>query len=128
MGKDCMDFRWSSQHSNGESARVAAHDQADGAVWVQAYPVKALYSNDGVRDRAVHDEKVAGVRATRGRVRMEQYAVNHLEKARSCDVGGVEIEVARHAPWSFACVECKGRGFEQSHVTGAEPVAFNEVA
>ena len=76
-----MDFRWSNQNSNGESARVAAHDQADGTVRVQAYPVKALYSNDGVRDRAVHDEKVAGVGSTRGRVRVEQYAVDHLKEA-----------------------------------------------
>ena len=86
---ELRDFQWSDKNSYGEPARVTAQDQADGAVWMQAYPIKALYSDHGVRKGAMYYEEVAGVWATRGRVRVEQDAVDHLEEARPRDVGTV---------------------------------------
>jgi len=87
--EDCVDFRRSNEDSNCEPARVTAQDQADGAVWMQAYPIKALYSDHGLRKGAMYYEEVAGVGATRGRVRVEQDAVDNLEEARPRDVGRV---------------------------------------
>ena len=89
MWENCVDFWWSNKNSNGEPAQVTAQDQADRAVWMQAYPIKALYSDYGVRQGAMHYEEVAGVGATCGRVRVEQDAVDHLEEARPRDVGRV---------------------------------------
>ena len=89
-----MDFRWSGKNSYGEPARVTAQDQADRAVWVQACPIKPLYSGHDVREGAMHYEEVAGVWAARRRVRVKQHAVDHLKETRPRDIVGVQVEVA----------------------------------
>ena len=132
MGGGVRDYRvdlgGAHEEPDRESARVASQYESHWPVWVQANSFKTLDANYCVSDGLVHDEEVARVGSAGGQAGVEQDSVNHLQETRPCKVAWFEVEVARHAPGSDACVKGDRGNFEYGHVAGTKPFAFDQVS
>ena len=79
--ENCKNLGRANKKYDRKSARVAAKNESDWAVWVKAYSIKALNADDSMRNGFMYYEEVLHNGTASGRAGVEDDSVDQLQEA-----------------------------------------------